>query len=569
MSRKRRSRRGPALLAAATLLACVSAPAQENLGFERAAPPPDAAFGWRVSARSIPSSSHVSAYTVELDASTVYEGQRSLRVAGGVDDGALRVVQRVSVDALSRGARRAPGQRIRLSGRVRTDAAAAGRASVWLRVAGGRGAIYTDSIGDALGDGARPAALAGAASRAPEPRRWAAVSIEVALPADAAEVAFGALLRGRGTAWFDALMVELVETADRPAPSAQAVRYIDAALAVMREHSVKRAELDWAALRADVLTQARGADVPAETYTALRYAVRNLNDHHSYFETPMWSGRLRELPVSNARTGRGAVAPTGVLLDGRIGYVVLPGFAGGVPLAQVAFANRVQQIIETLDISETCGWILDLRGNNGGNLWPMLAGVGPWLEGASHGLRGDKIELGASIYPDARRVSFWYRDGQAGFGDYVQLRVSVEPTQLRAPSAPLAVLTDGATASSAEVLAIALSSRPATRRFGAPTSGLTAGNRTFALADGASLVLTVAATSDAQGRVYSAPLEPDVHVDTDSPGAAPSIASLPATASDRVTAAAMAWLNAEPSCRNGESGAWQSVGAIDRLPAHR
>ena len=89
---------------------------------------------------------------------------------------------------------------------------------------------------------------------------------------------------------------------------------------------------------------------------------------------------------------------------------------------------------------------------------------------------------------------------------------------------------------------MALRSRAATRSFGAPTRGLSAGNRTFPLADGASLVLTVAATSDAAGHVFDGPVAPDEPV-------APAGVSGTDAAADTVLDAAVAWLNAGDSCR--------------------
>jgi hypothetical protein len=72
---------------------------------------------------------------------------------------------------------------------------------------------------------------------------------------------------------------------------------------------------------------------------------------------------------------------------------------------------------------------------------------------------------------------------------------------------------------------------------------LIAGNRTFALADGASLVLTVAATTDRAGRVYAEPIEPDELVLTaDSPSRAERDR-------DDTLAAAVNWLADRESCR--------------------
>jgi C-terminal processing protease CtpA/Prc len=143
------------------------------------------------------------------------------------------------------------------------------------------------------------------------------------------------------------------------------------------------------------------------------------------------------------------------------------------------------------------------------------------------------------VYPDGRRVAVWHRDGQAGFGDYAQLRVR-SPYRVAA-TLPVAVLQGPATASSAEVLVVALRGRAKTRSFGAPTRGLSAGNRIFPLPDGASLVLTVAATSDLAGRVYAGPIAPDEVV-----AGAGERRAAPA---DAVLDAAVAWLTAGDSCR--------------------
>jgi C-terminal processing protease CtpA/Prc len=88
---------------------------------------------------------------------------------------------------------------------------------------------------------------------------------------------------------------------------------------------------------------------------------------------------------------------------------------------------------------------------------------------------------------------------------------------------------------------MALRGRDEVVTFGAPTRGLTTGNRTFALSDGAALVLTVAATSDRTGRVYDGSIAPDRLVVE--PDGAHSAAESP------VLAAAVAWLRPQgPSC---------------------
>jgi hypothetical protein len=470
-----------------------AAHAQDNLSFELGG---DAAAGWRVAGEDERS------VRAAPDSSIAKDGVRSLRILG--DGGIVRVTQRIPVER-SHGA-----NRVELSGYVRAFGAV--DASLWLRVDGPGGFLAIDSRnagGAQTSDG------------------WTRYAVQLPLPDDAEEIVIGLLLRDGGTAWFDALALEFLNARTLPAPSATARRYVAAALDVMHEHSINRSMIDWSAFRAAALEQARGAVTTTDAQLAVRFALRELGDHHSYLVTPSTAAALSITPVSNARTGRSSIPPRAERLDG-VGYLALPGFAGGTQAAQVAFANEIQNLIEELDSAGVYGWILDLRRNSGGNLWPMLAGIGPLL-GAG--------EAGASVYPDGRESPYWYEDGKAGFGDYVQLRTSRVPYVLRDPNAPVAVLIDSATASSAEVLALAFRGRGNSVLVGASTRGLAAGNRTFPLADGAAMVLTVAATRDREGRIYRGAIAPDVAI-----GAANAARDPRAGSTQAALDAALEWL---------------------------
>ena len=40
------------------------------------------------------------------------------------------------------------------------------------------------------------------------------------------------------------------------------------------------------------------------------------------------------------------------------------------------YANMLHAIAASLETSKPSGWMVDLRGNGGGNMWPMRAGIG-------------------------------------------------------------------------------------------------------------------------------------------------------------------------------------------------
>jgi carboxyl-terminal processing protease len=518
---------GGALLAlGAAILGVAPAAAQQNLSFELG--DFESPLGWNVQRAD----DLADPGEIAVDAAVAAAGTHSLRITQHSATDFVRVGQALPLAAgAARGA--AVPRRVRVSAAVRESAADAAEAALWLRISGSKGVLF----GDSRGDGRERPMLGEAPIERSAPRAehaeaaWSRRELELPLPDDAEEVTFGAVLRGSGSAWFDDFAIAVV-AADGSAPSAAAVSYVDAALDLMQRHSLNRTAVDWAALRSVTLEHARGAQTAADSYPALRFALRELGDRHSYLLAPGPAAALLAAPVSNARTGRAALDPSGEQLAGKFGYLSVPGFAGGSAADQARFAERLQAEIASLDLLETCGWILDLRRNTGGNLWPMLAGLGPLLGNG---------QLAASVYPDASRRPIWYEQGRAGFGDYVQLRVA-KPYVLRDSAAPLAVLLGGRTASSAEVLVAALRGRAGTRTFGAPTRGLSAGNRTFELADRAALVLTVAATSDRAGRVDLGPIAPDERVTAR--GTASSAAG-----ADADLAAARAWLETREPCR--------------------
>ncbi|HJR70364.1 MAG TPA: S41 family peptidase [Gammaproteobacteria bacterium] len=498
---ERHGPRSPAILSWCAALAWVTATqAQINLGFEDAAPQSGAPVGWRVTTEDT---------LAEIDTTTAARGLQSLRLTRVATSGGGRVAQEIDTE-------RFEANRVRVSAHVKIDDSAT-MAVLSIRVEGDRGLLYVDSLPVAANPTAGP---------------WMRYEIEAPLDGTARRLSFGAEIRGDGSAWFDDFAIHAVPTSSLPPPSPAAARYVERALAIIEENSVNRELIDWRAFRSAVLEQARGADTVAASHLAVRFAMSHLADGHSYFMAPRQMTAIADAPVGNARTGRDPVAARSELLASSVGYLRLPGFAGGTHTDQVAFAVELQRHIARLDAADACGFVLDLRSNSGGNLWPMLVGIGPLL--------GDG-EVAIAIDPSGTRTPVWYRDGKAGLGDSVQLRVREAPYRLRNALAPIAVLADRSTASAAEIIAGALGTRIDARRFGTPTRGAVTGTRIFPLADGAALVLAVTQTGDRNGRVYSGPLDPDEVVEARAGGVA--------LADQPVVRAALEWLQSRPACQ--------------------
>ena len=291
-----------------------------------------------------------------------------------------------------------------------------------------------------------------------------------------------------------------------------AAEYLELALDTIEAVTLGHDTIPWRVVRDSAFRLAEGATVPRDTYGAIAWALHRVNPH-SFLQA--------------AHPGAG-----GWLLDGRVGYLRVPEVSG----AGVEVADTLQRKIGELQDSGACGWIVDLRANGGGNMWPMLAGVGPLLADSIVGQFGFAGDGGRWFYR-AGISGILHRNGTLDTAG----RSTVTPVTLRQPAGPVAVLIDGGTGSSGEATAIAFRGRPNTRSFGAPSAGYTSSNRGSRLPDGANMVVTTGYDADRLGHSYGERLEPDVTI----LGSAPEW-PFP---TDRTAHAATVWLEAQPACR--------------------
>lgn len=272
-------------------------------------------------------------------------------------------------------------------------------------------------------------------------------------------------------------------------PAAQA--YLEEVMGVMEAHSLNRFTIDWPTFRSEVFGVAAGAQTVPDTYPAITRALRLLGDDHSRFRT------IEGLVLSGADIQCAALIAEDPQLPASIGYVRLRSLPYAMDPA--AYVGDVQSMIEAFDGEDLIGWVVDLRGNSGGDMWAMLAAVGPVL--------GEDV-VGHFIDAEGRALPWEYRDGASWLDGTEMYRVP-DPYALHHPRPRVAVLMDNRTTSSGEAMAIAFRERPGTRSFGQDTCGLTTGTRPFIMSDGAILDLAFAIMADRTGTEYGGFIAPD------------------------------------------------------------
>jgi len=168
------------------------------------------------------------------------------------------------------------------------------------------------------------------------------------------------------------------------------------------------------------------------------------------------------------------------------------------------FATAIQRNVATLQTQHPIGWIVDLRGNRGGNMWPMLAGIGPLL-----GVE----KVGEFLDISSKPVGTWhYADGRAWLETPNSIASAVRASGtpvIVSDTSPVALLMDEATGSSGEAIAIAFCGRARTRFFGVRSGASASSPRVWPLSDGAQIMLADAALADRNGRTYMNGVVPD------------------------------------------------------------
>ncbi len=300
-----------------------------------------------------------------------------------------------------------------------------------------------------------------------------------------------------------------------------AERYLDDVLTLVEQNLLHRSGIDWVDYRRQVRAAAAGATSVADLTPALQLALDLLGDRHS----GICRGDGSCLAQSGVHGLGGWIgwSDPGVLPPG-IGYVRVEGNFSS-PLSRRELADQLQAAVQAQDRAGLVGWVVDLRENGGGDMWPMLAGVGPVL--------GDG-PAGSFVFPEGMTTprvapgatqTFSYSGGAALADGRPRVSVTT-PYALRAPASRVAVLQDGGTGSAGEAIAIAFIGRPGARSFGAATYGLSSANVSYSLPDGGTLMLLVGLGQDRNGITYGGSITPD------EPTAGPAEA----------VAAAVAWL---------------------------
>ena len=259
-------------------------------------------------------------------------------------------------------------------------------------------------------------------------------------------------------------------------------KYVKKAVKLMDKHGLFAEGPAWEQTRAAALEAKPGSK--EEAYEIARTALKVAGGKHSFISTVE---SQQESATEDKET-----EPSVTTLDDGILLIVLPHFSGQSADENQRYAKAVLDALPEADAPE--GVVIDLRGNTGGNMYPMIAAIHRFL-------------------PDDNILRFKTRKFTMPVTKKSVLRnvgLSARPDL----DCPVALLTDEWTASSGEAVLLCFRGLEKARTFGAPTAGYASANAPYPMPDGSQLVLTTGCDMARTGEIFcDDPIAPDVTTD--------------------------------------------------------
>lgn len=262
---------------------------------------------------------------------------------------------------------------------------------------------------------------------------------------------------------------------------------------IIKKESLVRNEIDWDRLDRDLAAlpySGNHVDDKELVFETFIKTLKDSGDPHSLFYTQQLSEQIQNVKTE-------VLLPLSEYLGNGIGYVKIPKTWSFDFSEDLTFTDTIISQIQKLDQFEIENWIIDLRGNQGGNGWPMLAGLIPII--------GDGL-VGYKIGPKKTRP----QSIKKGTILYSELETKTYTTKISYRK--IAVLLDERTASSGELVALSILGFENTKSFGQNSAGLTTYNTGFGFSNDAStLFLATSFMADKNRKVYKNGISPNVY----------------------------------------------------------
>lgn len=275
--------------------------------------------------------------------------------------------------------------------------------------------------------------------------------------------------------------------------SSEMESYLQEALTLMEENFLYSDRVDWDFVRQKSYEQIKRGISLENAHSAVKLALSLIEDNHSFFISPNTIQTLEKSDLLDL-----AKPPSYSLIKEDIGYLALFSLDSISDVVSKEYSQQIQAAIRELDHSGLDKWIVDLRNDTGGNMWPMLLGSSPLI--------GEGL-MGFFIGKNGEKIGWYNENGSVRVGECVLASTSNPYVLKTYPQ--IAVLLGERTASAGEAVAIAFSGKQNVRFFGQKTAGFTSCNELYRLKDGAGIALSTKLFANRLEKSFFGGISPD------------------------------------------------------------
>jgi carboxyl-terminal processing protease len=291
----------------------------------------------------------------------------------------------------------------------------------------------------------------------------------------------------------------LAYTQDAPSKISKRTKdFIKEVSKIIKGNSLFTDSLNWNQISEELLVLPVGKTDSADHRTIFDFftkKLRDIGDKHSYFLTQV---SINSYISKNFEPKQ----PEGRYVGNDIGLIKVPKCETYDKIKDRDFANSIRYQIKKIDTeNEIVGWIVDLRSNGGGSMWPMIAGLNALMEDGM---------IGYFVGTANSKEKIWTSEN----GKINYSKELVDTYKVKKFDNKIAVLIDSMTGSSGEMTAISFIGLPNVKIFGQPSAGYTTANNTIVLSDGTQLNLATNFVADRTHKIYPDRIIPDVIVTT-------------------------------------------------------
>lgn len=280
---------------------------------------------------------------------------------------------------------------------------------------------------------------------------------------------------------------------------------LDSSISLLQQYALHTKTTSWPQVKQTAYAKAAHAKTWNELDSSISFLFAAVNDHHGWLSAGdaelRWNittAQQFSTEVKNEIAKGNRVVKK--IVTGNIGYLRVP----GMMLDTSQYNKKAQQLMDSLCALQQAGatkFIIDLRLNAGGTMFPMIAGLSALL--------GNGKFIGNADATGNIENMCVLENGKFTSADGGMAKIGTTCNRISNRTA-VVILISNLTGSAGECVAVAFKGRKHTKFIGEPTAGFTIGNNGhWIIENKAGIVIAESAIVDRNKTIYYKDVQPD------------------------------------------------------------